>query len=76
MLCTTSGAKLATSATLSGERPGDRMQRLGRTWMTRREYLSLEDELAMIDRVTVDDVKRVLGSFPIAPTTWGRLGPG
>lgn len=69
-------AKLATGATLSGERPGDRMQRLGRTWMTRREYLSLEDELAMIDRVTVADVKRVLEEFPVAPTTWGQLGPG
>ncbi|MEM1186225.1 MAG: pitrilysin family protein [Planctomycetota bacterium] len=68
-------AKLATGATLSGERPGDRMQRLGRQWMTRGSYLTLEDELAMINAVTVDDVKRVLENFPLTPTTWGRLTP-
>jgi len=68
--------RLATGATLSGERPGDRMQRLGRNWMTRRAYLTLEEELSMIEAVTVEDVRATLARFPVEPTTWGRLGPG
>lgn len=69
-------AKVATGATVGGERPNDRMQRLGRQWMTKRRYFSLEEELELINAVTVDDVRAVLAEFPIVPTTWGRLGPG
>ncbi len=69
-------AKVATGATVGGERPNDRMQRLGRQWMTKRRYFSLEEELGLINAVTVDDVRAVLAEFPIEPTSWGRLGPG
>jgi predicted Zn-dependent peptidase len=68
-------AKLATGATIGGERPADRMQRLGRQWMTRREYQPLEAELEEINAVGVADVRAVLDAWPIEPATWGRLGP-
>ena len=67
--------RLATSVTLAGERPGGRMHRLGRTWTYLHRYRSLEEELAAINAVTLDDVRRVAHEFPFQPRTVGRLLP-
>ncbi len=67
--------KLATSVALAGERPGGRMQRLGRLWTYVRERLSLEQELAAINAVTLDDLRAVHAAFPFAPRTIGLLRP-
>lgn len=67
--------KLETSVTLSGERPADRMQRLGRVWTTLGVYAPLEDELERIRAVRVQDVREVLEEFAVRPVTWGRLLP-
>ncbi|QOJ00725.1 MAG: insulinase family protein [Phycisphaeraceae bacterium] len=67
--------RIATAATLAAERPGDRMQRIGRQWTYLGRYHSLEDELSRINAVTLDDVRGVAVAFPIAPTTFGRLMP-
>lgn len=68
--------KIRTGATVGGERPSDRMQRLGRHWMSHGRYSPLEDELARIDAVTLDQVREVATAFPIALTTVGTLTPG
>lgn len=68
-------AKLVTAVTLRSERPMDRMQRLGRLWTLRREYIPLEEELARIERVTLDNVRGLLEDFPISPRIQGRLLP-
>ncbi len=68
--------KLATSVTLSGERPHDRMQRLGRLWTMRKAYRSLEEELERIQAVTLDDLRGVCADFPFTPRTVGRMLPG
>ncbi len=68
-------AKAATGVTLAGERPSGRMQRLGRQWMYRAEYTTLEQELERINAVTLADVRRVLQEFPLRPRTVGRLLP-
>ena len=68
-------SKLATAVMLGGERPGDRMQRLGRQWTYRREYRTLDEELERINAVTVDDVRALLADFPFEPRTVGTLGP-
>ncbi len=68
-------AKAETSATISGERPGDRMQRLGRLWVSLGEYLSLDDELAALQRVSVQDVRDVFEAFSFSPRTLGTLTP-
>lgn len=67
--------KIATAATVGGERPGDRMQRLGRQWTYLGEYTTLEEELARIQAVTLDDLRAVHEAFPFKPVTIGRLGP-
>lgn len=68
-------AKAATGVTLAGERPSGRMQRLGRQWMYRAEYTTLEQELERINAVTLSDVRRLLSEFPLHPRTVGRLTP-
>ncbi|MCC6321971.1 MAG: insulinase family protein [Phycisphaerales bacterium] len=67
--------KAATGVTVAGERPGGRMQRLGRQWMYQGTYTTLEDELARINRVTVDDLRSILKDFPTRPRTLGWLLP-
>lgn len=68
-------AKAATGVTLAGERPSGRMQRLGRQWMYRAEYTTLETELDRINAVTLADVRRVLEQYPLRPRTVGTLLP-
>ena len=67
--------RLATSAALAAERPEGRMQRLGRVWTALGRYSSLEEEIARIDALTLDDLRRVHASFPIGAALTGRLMP-
>jgi predicted Zn-dependent peptidase len=69
-------SKLATGVTLGGERPADRMQRIGRLWTYLRRHRTLEEELARINQVTLDELREVARAFPLRPTTTGRLLPG
>jgi predicted Zn-dependent peptidase len=69
-------AKTVTAATLAGERPHDRMHRLGRLYTYLRTYWPLEEELDHLARVTLNDVRQVCEAFPIDPVTVGRLLPG
>ncbi len=68
-------AKAATAVVLAGERPGGRMQRLGRQWTNLGAYTTLEEELEKINRVTVDDLRGILRDFPLRPRTFGTLLP-
>jgi predicted Zn-dependent peptidase len=68
--------KLATGATVGGERPQDRMHRLGRLWTYLGEYHTLEHELDCIRAVTLKDLRETAEAFPIRPVTVGRLMPG
>jgi len=67
--------RLATAVTLAGERPGGRMQRLGRQWMYHARYRSLEEELARINAVKLTDLRALAEEFPFRPRTTGRLIP-
>lgn len=68
-------SKLATSVTLGGERPADRMQRIGRLWTALGRYRTLDQELDRINAVTIDEMRRVAAAFPLRPVTVGRLLP-
>lgn len=68
-------AKMATAATLGGERPNDRMQRLGRLWTSLGRYSSLEDELARISAVQRADLARVAERYPMGERTVGVMLP-
>ena len=68
-------SKVATAATLHGELPAGRMRRLGQMWTYMGEYRSLEEELARIDAVTLQDLRAVHEAFPIRPRVIGQLTP-
>ena len=68
-------SKVATAATLSGEKPGDRMQRIGRHWSSLGEYRSLEQELDRIDAVTVQGLRDLCADFDPTPTLLGTMRP-
>lgn len=71
-------AKVATGVTLAGERPEGWMHRLGRTWLYQGKRTTLEEELAAISAVTVEDVRRLLKEMPIdraSARTVGTLLP-
>ncbi len=67
--------KLATLATLQGERPAGRMHGLGSRWLVHSAYRSLEEELAALRAVTVEDVTALLEAFPLSPKTIVRQSP-
>jgi len=67
--------KIATATTVSGERPSDRMHRLGRIWATIGQYRPLEMDLDRIVGVTLDDLRAVHAAYPVRPRTVGRLLP-
>jgi len=67
--------KVLTAATVGGERPGDRMQRIGRTWTSLGRYESLDEEVDRIGRVTLNELRSVAEQFPLAPATIGVLTP-
>ncbi|MEM8757891.1 MAG: pitrilysin family protein [Planctomycetota bacterium] len=68
-------SRYATSFTVGSERPADRMQRIGRRWAALGSYRSLEEELAQIEAVDADAVRRVLERYPMSPRTIGTLRP-
>lgn len=68
-------AKTATSATIAGERPEGRMQRLGRHWTYLNKYETLESEVERMAGVTLDDLRDVARAYPIALKTIGRMVP-
>lgn len=67
--------RVLTAATVGGERPLDRMHRLGQVYTQLGAYLPLEAELAAIDRVTLEDIRETAEAFPLAGVTSGRLVP-
>ena len=68
-------SKIATAVTLAGERPAGRMRRLGHLWTYTGGYRTLDEELERINAVTLDDLKRVAGEWPLMPVVTGRLSP-
>lgn len=68
-------SRFATSFTVSAERPGDTMQRIGRHWSLLGEYRSLAEELERIQGVTTDSVQSLLVGGGVRPLTIGTLRP-
>jgi predicted Zn-dependent peptidase len=67
--------KLATRATLQGERPAGRMQALGGQWLYHGRYVPLDEELGRLMAVTVDDIRALAGKYTLSPRTIVTLGP-
>jgi predicted Zn-dependent peptidase len=70
-----SRSKIATSFTLSSERPHGRMLRLGMLATYHAPYLTLDEELARVERITLDDLRAYAERWPLAPRVSARLAP-
>ncbi|WP_240490143.1 M16 family metallopeptidase [Planctopirus hydrillae] len=66
---------LATRLVSRGEQPMHRMLAIGQNWHSRMEYRSLDDELAALDQVTMDDLQNVIREFPLLLTSTVSVGP-
>ncbi len=67
--------KFLSRTVLRSERPMGRLMPLGYHWAYRQAYLSVEDELKAISRVTPADLARVLAEWPLLPLTCVSVGP-
>jgi predicted Zn-dependent peptidase len=68
--------KLVSRTVLDGESGFSRMQDLAYTWVAKGELRSLQDEVARIEAVTLEDVRRVLDRFPVtAEHVFTAYGP-
>jgi predicted Zn-dependent peptidase len=68
-------AKIATGVALGGERPAGRMRRLGGVLTTRGTYMTLEEEMDLIDALTVQDLHEHLEAYPYEPVVVGCAVP-
>ncbi len=67
--------KVLARSVLMSERPMGRLSSLGFHWTYRREYMAVADELEAYNRVTLDDLNRVLRQWPLLPLTIVSVGP-
>lgn len=67
--------KVLSRSVLRSERPMGRLMTLGFHWAYRGEYVSIDQELELYQKVTVADVQRVLKNWPLLPMTIVTVGP-
>ncbi|MAE61781.1 MAG: hypothetical protein CMJ49_10560, partial [Planctomycetaceae bacterium] len=67
--------KIAMSMTLHNESPMGRMSALGRQMLYLGSYRPLDEEIQRMLAVTADDLRALLGRYPLTPTTTIRLSP-
>jgi predicted Zn-dependent peptidase len=67
--------KVMARSVLRSERPMGRLASLGFHWMYHGAYISLEQELEAFQRVTPDDLNRLLRDWPLWPMTVVSVGP-
>lgn len=67
--------KLSSRIVLGGERPMERLGALGANWVYRNEYQSVEDDLALVQAITQDDLRQLIEQYPLKIATTYGLGP-
>lgn len=67
--------KVNSRIVLASERPRGRLFNLGANWLHRREYRSVKDDLDAVDAVTLDQIRRVLATYPLTRNTAVAIGP-
>ena len=60
-------ARIATAAAIASEKPLGRMNRMAASWLRRKEYISIEDEMKKIDAITVEDIRECARRYPLRP---------
>ncbi len=68
-------SKVRSRIVLSSERPRGRMFAVGSDWIYRRQYRPVEQDLAEIAAISVDDVAAVLRKYPLERNMTISVGP-
>ncbi len=68
-------SKVKARVVLGSERPRNRLFNVGGNWMQRKEYRSVADDIQDVDKVTLEDIHRVLQSHPLTTSTTVTIGP-
>ncbi len=71
-----SKTKISTSTVMSGELPLGRMRNLCSQWIYNREFRTLEQDLAELEKVNLPSIGDLLTKYPFEPLTITTLGPG
>jgi len=67
--------KVAAEIVLQGEVPLGRMRAIGAQWIYNRQYRSLEQDLATLNTINADSLRRLMSDFDFSPMTVVTLGP-
>ncbi|WP_298863010.1 pitrilysin family protein [uncultured Gimesia sp.] len=67
--------KIASRLVLRSERPMGRLSSLGGNWVYRQEYFSVEDDLKLLESVTLESIQELLQKYPLGHSTTAAVGP-
>ncbi|WP_165251961.1 M16 family metallopeptidase [Paludisphaera soli] len=67
--------KVQARSVLRSERPMGRLASLGFHWVYRRAYLPVEQEMEAFAKVSVEQIARLLDTWPLWPMTIVSVGP-
>ena len=67
--------KIASRLVLRSERPMGRLSSLGGNWIYRQEYVSVEDDLKLLESVTLESIQELLKKYPLGHSTTAAVGP-
>tara|TARA_R110002095_G_scaffold212708_1_gene202281 strand:- start:5260 stop:6492 length:1233 start_codon:yes stop_codon:yes gene_type:complete len=67
--------KLASRLVLRSERPMGRLSSLGGNWVYRQKYYSVEDDLELLNGISLDDIQMLLKKYPLGHSTTAAVGP-
>jgi predicted Zn-dependent peptidase len=67
--------KIASALVLQGESTLGRMRGLASRWIYNREYRSLEEDLAILEAISRENLQDVAGKWGFGPMTITTLGP-
>jgi len=66
--------KIATRLVLESERPLGRMLEIGTSWSTLQEFRSTVDDLALLNALTLQDIRKLLQAYPLTAVTTVGMG--
>ncbi len=67
--------KIAAALTLNGELPMGRLVPLGFNWIYRQEYRSQAEDLATVQAISREDIRKLLAEYPLDRMTVLGFGP-
>jgi predicted Zn-dependent peptidase len=68
-------SKVCSQIVLHSERPSNRLFTVGNNWLQRKEYRTVRETVQAYERVTVEEIAKVLQQYPLTKGTTVAVGP-